>query len=204
MEKHQENAHLSPKDLLPYVKIGLQNYGFLIKEKGPGEYRFREFADAIESTFESPESRDIAAAFRSVPDGLLTLHENSTLSVEYQQERLVSLARLASEADILFESRQHRIVEESFGNLILSRLEKGNPVAEVFLQGDDAHALREELRSLGDNILTEKVKEVFDHGLTEYHCVMEPCADVLPNEEAEQIRFGSPSVQDSTEGHIPN
>ncbi len=76
---------------------------------------------------------------------------------------------------VLFETDQHRIAEDRIGNLTLSRLENGRPVAEVYVQGDDARTLREELESLGDNP-TPRQKEVFDHGLTEYHEVMTPLA----------------------------
>jgi len=74
---------------------------------------------------------------------------------------------------VLFESDQHRITEDRMGNLTLSRLRDGKPVAEVYLQGDDAHTLREDLEKLGDSP-TPRQREVFDHGLTEYHGVMTP------------------------------
>ncbi len=112
------------------------------------------------------------------------------------------------ERDVLFASRQHRIVEDGFGSLILTRLdpESGRPVADVLLQGDDAHTLRDDLERLGEDP-TPKAKEVFDHGLTEYHSVMDPITEepdrtyrlVVSSVREDMSRWHS-SVADHVEG----
>jgi len=92
---------------------------------------------------------------------------------------------------VLFESNQHRIAEDRFGNIVLSRLENGEPVAEVFLQGDDAQTLRTDLEKIGDHP-TEKQREVFDHGLTEYHVVMAPVPGIT--RETQEPDVPAPAV----------
>ncbi|WP_241799195.1 ArdC family protein [Acidithiobacillus caldus] len=101
---------------------------------------------------------------------MVSANEQGMLTVQPAQE----IDRTATvSGDILFESRNHIIAEDRIGNLTLTRIKDGVPVADVYLQGDDAHILREELEKLGDSP-SARQKEVFDHALTDYHSVMTP------------------------------
>ncbi|MGK9452459.1 ArdC family protein [Acidithiobacillus caldus] len=126
---------------------------------------------------------------------VVSADEKGMLTVQSAQE----LDRTATvSGDILFESKQHVIAEDRMGNITLTRLKDGVPAAEVYLQGDDANHLRDELEKLG-NGPSARQKEVFDHGLTEYHSVMTPVNALDPElvgflKDYQQVRQGNRGV----------
>jgi len=69
-------------NLNPDLRLGVEGYSFLAMDKGPGAYAFDAFADIINARYDSPQARVIADAFRAVPDGVLTVHANRTVSID--------------------------------------------------------------------------------------------------------------------------
>jgi antirestriction protein ArdC len=86
-------------DLNPDLRLGVQAYSFLASDKGPGAYAFADFADIINARYASPNARAIAEAFRAVPDGVLTINANRTVSVDLPDARAMALQQ-----DVLDES----------------------------------------------------------------------------------------------------
>jgi len=69
-------------NLNPDLRLGVEAYSFLAVDKGTGAYAFDEFADIINARYDSPQARAIADAFRAVPDGVLTVNANRTVSID--------------------------------------------------------------------------------------------------------------------------
>ncbi|MDE2252680.1 MAG: DUF1738 domain-containing protein [Betaproteobacteria bacterium] len=86
-------------DLNPDLRLGVQAYSFLMTDRGPGSYRFSDFADVINARYDSPNARAIADAFRAVPEGRLTINTDRTVSVDLPDARAMALRQ-----DVLSET----------------------------------------------------------------------------------------------------
>lgn len=86
-------------DLNPDLRLGVQAYSFLMTDRGPGSYRFSDFADVINARYDSPNARAIADAFRAVPEGRLTINTDRTVSVDLPDARAMALQQ-----DVLSET----------------------------------------------------------------------------------------------------
>lgn len=78
-------------DLNPDLRLGVQAYSFLAADRGPGDYPFGDFADIVNARYNSPNARAIADAFRAVPEGVLTINPDRTVSVELPDPRAIAL-----------------------------------------------------------------------------------------------------------------